>query len=67
MVKTFLYKTPTVALNRFESLTSGIKKYPTTEVVGYFLAEDEGFEFGYLCPLVARTSLLVSLSSDIFL
>ena len=32
-----------------------------------FLAEDEGFKFGYLCPLVARTSLLVSLSSDIFL
>ena len=30
-------------------------------------AEDEGFEFRYLCPLVVKTPFLVSLSSDIFL
>ena len=30
-------------------------------------AEDGGFEFRYFCPLVAKSPLLVSLSSDIFL
>ena len=32
-----------------------------------FLEEDEGFEFRYLCPLVAGTPIFVSLNSAKFL